>query len=68
MVYATISYVEASRRRTIHRAVTVDGVTQTATERCNLDDADFPPHAIETPSDSDRKRLCGWCFPEGLPQ
>lgn len=66
MVEAAVFYVEAGRRKTIHRSVTVDGVTHTATERCNLDDAGFPPHVVEAPADS--KRLCGWCFPNGLPR
>jgi hypothetical protein len=58
-------YVVAGRRRTIHRGVTVDGVDHVATERCNLDDTEFPARRVDAPKELDR--FCRWCFPGGRP-
>ncbi len=66
MVETALFYVVAGRRRTIHRGVSVDGVDHVATERCNLDDTEFPARRVEAPTEEDAERICRWCFPKGV--
>lgn len=62
-VNATVTLMEAGRRHAVHRVVTIDGVRQVGTERCNIDDADQRrdlPEGAPT-----RGKRCRWCFPKG---
>jgi len=58
-------YSQAGRNRRIHRGVvTSSGVRVVGSERCNLDDANFPPTDVADVSEVDPDRFCGWCFPD----
>ena len=65
-VTAQVSAVEAGRRRTAHRVTLIEGVRQTGTERCNIDDSHFHPRPItdaELEVARAEHRLCHWCYP-----
>lgn len=65
-VEATIEWVQLGRRRHVHRQVTVEGVGQLGTERCNTDDATYPPRIIsedEFEQALQEQRVCRWCNP-----
>ena len=64
VVEAVLSYVQVGRRRRVHRRTTIEGVVQTGTERCNIDDTHVPPAAIsdlEYQTAAAEGRLCGHC-------
>lgn len=65
-VQATLSYLVGGREGTIHRVITVEGVRQAGTERCNLDDVAEATVQHDERPDVPVERFCGWCFPDGV--